>query len=357
MKRAIKWGIALLALLLLACEPAKQPAQQAETALKTPIATEAPTAAPTPDPTAEPTPEPTEEPTPEPTEEPTPTPAPTPFALAWLPDTQRLCAAAEADLDRLDRLGAELGARIDSDNLIGVLHSGDIVDSGSRLKQWENFRRCLNGFCDRIPFYPVAGNHDVCNTEPADGVNYVFYAKQGYVDALPQEQRYRDGRMYYVVLNGDDAPLLLLGVGYGMGKERDQREWIDAVMTAHADMPCILLTHAYEVRPGQVLMYCKYLEKEIVRRYANVRLVLCGHARGFFEHAELYDDDGDGTAERTVHVLMLNEQEGIFVYRVLTFDTAARTLAVRTFRIGSDAPVDDDPVHHQPADFVLEDAF
>ena len=135
MKRAIKWGIALLALLLLACEPAKQPAQQAETALKTPIATEAPTAAPTPEPTAEPTPEPTEEPTPEPTEEPTPTPAPTPFALAWLPDTQRLCAAAEADLDRLDQLGAELGARIDSDNLIGVLHSGDIVDSGSRLKQ------------------------------------------------------------------------------------------------------------------------------------------------------------------------------------------------------------------------------
>ena len=346
MKRAIKWGIALLALALLACEPAKQPVQQAETATETSIATEAPRTVPTSDPTTEPTPEPTAE----------PTPAPTPFALAWLPDTQRLCAA-EADLDRLDQLGAELGARIDSDNLIGVLHSGDIVDSGSRLKQWENFRRCLNGFCDRIPFYPVAGNHDVCNTEPEDGVNYVFYAKQGYADALPQEQRYRDGRMYYVVLNGDDAPLLLLGVGYGMGRERDQREWIDAVMTAHADMPCILLTHAYEVRPGQVLMYCKYLEKEIVRRYANVRLVLCGHARGFFEHAELYDDDGDGTAERTVHVLMLNEQEGIFVYRVLTFDTAARTLAVRTFRIGSDAPVDDDPVHHQPADFVLEDAF
>ena len=321
---------------------------------ETTVPTEAPTA--TPEPTETPTEAPTEAPTATPT--PSPTPVPEPFGLAWLPDTQKLTATdKEERLQLLDTLGGEIVSRIGPDRLIGVLHSGDIVDYGNRTQQWANFDRCLNAFVDRIPFYPVSGNHDVGKYDSVNGGSYHWYLQQPFLKRLPEGQTYEDGKMFYALLGDWETPLLLLGLGYDMGRQKPQREWIDAVLEAHADLPCIVLTHAYETRPGNILWYCRDIERYVIRPHPNVRMLLCGHARGFFADAASFDDDGDGTAERTVNILMLDNQEGVFLWRILLFDPVTHAVTVRTRAIGSDEPVPDDPAFGCPGDFTIEDAF
>ena len=44
-------------------------------------------------------------------------------------------------------------------------------------------------------------------------------------------------------------------------------------------------------------------------------------------------------------------------FRSLTFDTVARTVTVKTYAVGSEEAVGEDPVYHCPADFLLEQAF
>lgn len=101
--------------------------------------------------------------------------------------------------------------------------------------------------------------------------------------------------------------------------------------------------------------------EQVVRDCPNVRIVLCGHCRG--ENArrvDSYDDDGDGTAERNVQVMMFDYQAipgpTLDYMRLLTFDPATRDLSVDTY-----APSADDYIWNDDAPdaerFVLADAF
>ena len=339
--------------------------QQAETAEASPspsIATAAPTESPVPTstpiaelvqiatPTLVPTPEPT------PTQESTPTPEPTPFGLLWLPDTQMYTAGnIDERLEKLNQLGEEIASRIEPENLIGVLHTGDMVDSGNRLQQWKQFGVFLDTFIDRIPFYPVTGNHDIGKYDSVTGGSYWAYMQQPFLERLPEGQTYDGGKMFYAVLNEGEHPLLLLGIGYDMCREKEQREWVDEVMRTHADLPCMMITHAYQVSPDVVLLYCKYLEKEVISRYPNIRMVLCGHARGFFHSISAYDDDGDGEQDRTVHVLMLNDQDGMFRYGILSVDMIRGSVRLRTFITAADGSDENgtDPIDN----VAIEDVF
>ena len=341
----------LIVLLLLGCGSASPgdaaiPAESAApTAKAVPKTTPVPTEEPTPVPTPEPSPVPTEETMPE------PTPVPARFSLAWIPDTQKLSVRSP---ELLTELGREIAAHRESDAIVGVLHTGDIVDNGWKAWQWDNFDRCLNELNEAgLPFYPVAGNHDL----GVERLRYDAYLKRPFLKTLPEAQTFAGGKLYYLVLNEGGVSLLLLGIGWDGAREEEELRWVKDVLESHAELPCILLTHAYAAYPGERLSYCRYLEQEIVSKYANIRIVLCGHMRGFFSDVQTFDDDGDGEAERTVNVLMLDNQDGAFLWRVLTFDPATRALTVRTHAIGSDAPVGNDPKHGDPADFVLENAF
>jgi hypothetical protein len=348
-----KHFLVLLLVLLLACcaqpEPEAEPKEQI--AESTEVSTAVPTTA-TPAPTAKPAPTATAVPTPAPTV----TPEPTPFGILWLPDTQTLSYYFP---EKLETLGKEIVALRDRENLIAAVHTGDIVDNGTKSYQWDNFDLCLNAFIDRIPFYAVAGNHDIAKPDsstlpPGD---YSGYLEQPFLKRFPQEQLYEGGKMLYGILNEGTDPILLLCVGFEMGKEPEQLAWIDEVIRSHADMPCILAVHGYQSKPEWIIPYCRYIENDVVSKYPSIRYVLCGHARGFFHDTALYDDDGDGEQERTVHVLMFNDQEGAFLYRVLRVDMIKNTIAVKTFEIGTDRKIPDDPIFRQPADFTIENAF
>lgn len=345
--------IRLLCLLLVLCLPIG--CRAASTAAlpdpsPVPSASVRPTETPTPSPTESPVPSPS--PTPVPTESPSPVPTepPAPFGIVWLPDTQGI---AYREPDKLTAIGQWIATHRDADRLAAVVHTGDIVDNGWKSWQWDNFDRLLCELPEDLPFFPVAGNHDL----GLHLLEYGAYLERPFLDAFASEQRYEGGKMLYTVLNEGDAKLLLLGIGWGTGKTEAEQAWIDSVMQAHADLPCVVVTHAYLNRGNRPLGYAAYLNDTVLARYPNVRLLLCGHVHlGFASAENVYDDDGDGVPDRTVHILLLDDQENEQLYRVLTFDPVSRSIAVQTYRLGSDAPLPDDPIYG-PADFVLDNAF
>ena len=232
-----------------------------------------------------------------------------------------------------------------------VVHTGDVVDNGFKDWEWENFDLCLNAFADDLPFYPVAGNHDI-------GVKvqkYDPYLARPFLEKLPEGQTYEGGKMYYVLLREGGIELLLLCVGWDCGKAAEEREWIEEVFQQFPDTPCILVTHAFLKPDGTVFPKSQYLVNYIVAPHPTVRLVLCGHSRDSSKATVGYDDDGDGEPDRTVTMLMLNRQGKQFAYRVLTVDPLARSIDVKTYAIGKSEPLDKD--ENWPLTFTIENAF
>ena len=339
--------LAALAALMIGCD--RQLAEVPET---TPAPTAVVTATPTP--TAAPTPTPTPvlvtlaptlAPTPVPTATPTPTPAPTPFSLAWVPDTQLF---AYFDPQQFLVLAERINERRESDNILGVIHSGDLVDNGFKSWQWDNFDPFLENLDPSLFFFPVAGNHDI-GTQAQD---YLGYLPRPFLNAYPEEQKYDGGKALYRVLSEGGDQILLLGVGWNMWRDRGAMAWIDEVLAAHPDVPCILVIHGfllYETR------YYDFVE-QIVARHPTIRLVLCGHMDGYYTRVFTYDDDQDGVKERTVTAMMLNMQRAQdYAFRILTFDPLTHAVTVNTLRLDG-TPAEDIP-GRGPISFTIENAY
>lgn len=338
--------LAALAALMIGC--GRQLAEVPET---TPAPTAVVTATPTPTvaPTPTPTPvlvtlAPTLAPTPVPTATPTPTPAPTPFSLVLLPDTQ---AIAYFKPEAFPQLRDWIEENRESRNILGILHTGDIVDNGFKEWQWDNFAPLLEAVHDGLFFFPVAGNHDI----GTQAKSFAAYLKRPFLDDYPQEQKFEGGKALYRVLSAGGDKVLLLGMSWDVYKSRAALTWIDQVLADHAGMPCILITHGFFLSTGG---YISAMEQLIAQRPA-IRLVFCGHARGYQTQAFSYDDDGDGFVDRTVTVAMLNLQEGQYAFRLLTFDPLTHAVTVNTLLLdGSSAP---DLPDRGPVSFTIEDAY
>ena len=97
--------------------------------------------------------------------------------------------------------------------------------------------------------------------------------------------------------------------------------------------------------------------QNVVARHPSVRLVLCGHSRGYLTRDFPYDDDGDGETDRLVHVLMFNRQSSSrYQFRTLTYDPDSGLLYVKTRSADPYRKVRWDFLSG-PIDFVLRDTF
>ncbi len=305
-------------------------------------ALEEPTAAP------EATPAPVDTPVPADTAAPTDTPTPSSFSLAWVPDTQ---VFANSHPEAFPLLARQINERRERENILGVVHSGDLVDNGFKDWQWDNFELFLQELDPDLFFFPVSGNHDVGTKRKS----HTAYVKRDFLNAYPASQKYSGGRALYRVLSAGDRDILLLGVGWEMWKSRDAVKWVDQVLSDHAGMPCLLVIHGFLLSETG---YYSSVEQFIAKRPA-IRLVLCGHMRDYYTHVFTYDDDKDGQQERVVTALMLNMQEqqdqADFAFRILTIDPLANTVAVNTYLLDG-SPAQDLP-KLGPISFVLEDVF
>ena len=176
-----------------------------------------------------------------------------------------------------------------------------------------------------MPFYPVAGNHDLGTSAQS----FTAFLEQGLYDFLPEEQLFEGGKLFYDILEAGGCRFLLLGMGWMANRLPGAEQWLDTVMDAYKDLPCILLLHAYISRQLTVPAN-HYNRVHLVSRYPNIRLVLCGHNRACGIVTDYFDDDGDGTAERPVTAVMLDYQEmaGVSPLLFLHFDPLSHEIRI-----------------------------
>lgn len=314
----------IIAIVALTNKAAGMPPSQAEAgqALTAAEATIDPESVPsgTPAPTAAPEPEPTPEPTPE------TTPEPTPFSIAWISDTQEYTAD---DNDVLGTMTQWIADTQGEYNTVAVVHTGDIVYNAYRAYQWENFTAAFGRLPEGMRILTAAGNHDFLEKNDPN-TPYLDYRPDTDVDQAHAFDE--SGYVYYTTFTAGGANILLFSVSYGY--EVAASQWINEICAAYPDHYGILCLHSY-VDAGGYSSVGKRLIEDVVKQSPNIRLVLCGHARGTAYRPEEIDDDGDGKIDRTVHQMMMNTQDdqdkGIGFLRILRLDPLNDTIEVVTY--------------------------
>lgn len=245
------------------------------------------------------TPEVTPMPTPMPTPEPTPEPV-EPYTIAWMSDTQHYSMSFPDTFLAMTEYLRDNEAAL---NLKYVIHTGDIVASSSKEYQWELAVEAMDKIA-HIPAGWCAGNHDVSSK-----INYENYSKyfgesqSSYRDCYGGS--YRDNRGHYDFIDVGTSKLMFLYIGYHV--DEDGIAWMRSVLDQYPDRSVIICTHAYFDTDLDILSDGRLIQ-EVIEDYPNVCMVLCGHRYNVAEETAMYDDDGDGTAERPVYQLICNYQ-------------------------------------------------
>lgn len=298
---------------------------------------------PSPSPTPSPTPTPTSEPTPEPTA----TPEPTPFTLCWFSDTQVYSYNAPEVFNSMTEYVAD---NAQEQNILAVLHTGDIVDSYNGERQWNNAVTAVSYLKGVVPFYCVSGNHDV-------GMAGNYY-EEGYFpsdlcDVREEKYLYEGGKCWYLPFEAAGQKFILLGLGMMRSANTEYTDWAREVLNSHPDHVAIVLTHCYIGHNAAFSDIGKKLEKEIICQCPNVRLVLNGHYHTTARLTKTYEAGHTVTA--MVSDYQADTEKGLGFMRLLTFDPGDRSIHVTSYSpyLNSWKYYPDE----EKNDFILENAW
>lgn len=261
---------------------------------------------------------PTPSPVPTPAFIPTDVPKAEPFSLIWFSDTQYY-AYKRPDIFLSM---AEWATRIQAEyNAAAVVCTGDIVDNRNYTRHWTNAEAAIGKITESMPFYCVAGNHDV----GADKVEYETYLSYDFCSA-PESMEFSEDRHCWVLPLYEQG-ILLCGIGWQ--NDDAYADWLNERIHAYTDLPAVLLVHSFLNDDGSLSTNGRRVEKAILSKSPTVRLVLCGHNDGSARWSRTY---GDG---HVVNAMMYNFQDdkkyGLGYARILMFNPSTRNIAVTTY--------------------------
>lgn len=266
--------------------------------------------------------------TPAPTPEPTPTAEPqaTPFSFAWMSDTQEYAANHNDIFCDMTEWIAKSQAEW---NTVLTIHTGDIIRGSYKDYQWENMKTAFALLPDGMKIVTVGGNHDIVSYWD----QYTPYLDNRPDTDFSMENAFDDkGYVYYTTFTEGGVPFIVFSITYGY--EREAVDWLNATLKQFSDHYAILCFHSY-LDPGGYSSVGRRLIESVVEPNPNVRVVLCGHEPGTAYLPAEFDDDGDGTPDRTVFQMMFNLQHedggGDGYLRILRFDPVNDTIEVVTY--------------------------
>lgn len=258
-------------------------------------------------------------PTPIPTPIPTATPDSAPFSLFWYSDTQYYAYKHPEIFRAMAEWSLEHAAEY---NCVAVVHTGDIVDNHNYERHWRNASSAISMLKGKLPFYCVAGNHDV----GAESIDYAMYTSYGYCDVNEPKQLYENGVAWVQPI--EQKRLLLVGIGWQKGTP--YLDWVKKKLAEYPDYTAVLLVHSFLEDNGTLTANGKLLEKNLLPEAKNLRLILCGHKDGSVRWQKMYDDN-----TRAVNAVMYNFQDdkenGLGYLRILSFDPVTRAIDVTTY--------------------------
>lgn len=284
------------------------------------------------------------------------------WTIVVLPDTQYYARSHPHTFIAQTRW---LRAQKDVLDLQVVLHVGDITDDNGPA-QWQVARAAFDELEGEVPYVLAPGNHDIGEGGSARTRDTLLHEYFPVRDAMARpsfgglfESERLDNSWH--VIETPSGPWLVLALEFG--PRDDVVAWADEVLAAHADVPTIVVTHAYlysddtrydiETRPDQQWSPHHYgvaglvggvndgeaLFQKLVRRHDQIDFVFCGHVLndGIGRLTSVQDRGG------IVHELLANyqvlERGGDGFLRVLTF--YKDRVEVRTYSPVLDRELDD----------------
>jgi hypothetical protein len=256
------------------------------------------------------------------------------FAFAWETDTQYY---AESFPYHYDNMNQWIVDNADALKIRYVVHTGDIVDDADMTGEWQNADHSMKIFDDAgMPYGVLAGNHDVFAGMERYGNYWQYFGEQRFTGKPWYGGSYKNNLGHYDLLTENGEDFLILYMSWDI--YTDEINWINSVLAQYPDRKAILCFHRYlnVTDPNNLLDYNgQLIQSEVVAKNKNVIAVLNGHYHGASVETDTYDDDGDGTKDRTVYQICTDYQsdpEGGSEYiKFLYFDLAGNKVYVNSY--------------------------
>ena len=289
------------------------------------------------------------------------------FTLGWLSDTQYynrneggLAGDGGSDVwyQHQQNMNRFLVAQRDALNLQYVTHTGDIVDNYDQPHQWKNADAAYRLLDDAgIPYGVLAGNHDVGHWD-GDYTEYSRNFGEARFAGNPwYGGSYKDNRGHYDLVTAGGIDMLMMYMGWpdpnDEASNSEDIAWMNSVIRQYPERKVMINLHEYMLTTGGLGPFPQRIYDEVVAPNANVISVGSGHYHDAYTRLDEFDDDGDGTADRTVYSMLFDYQglpEGGQGYlRLLHFDNEQGRIIVRTYSPSLDDFDSDDASLNSPA--------
>jgi hypothetical protein len=288
--------------------------------------------------------------------------------IVFLPDTQYYASAFPDILAAQTSWIAHEQQRL---GIAGVVQAGDLVDTWSSPPQWKVVSSSMRILDNRVPYLVVPGNHDTDSSRNGLLDSYFAPSTMPWISGTMVPGKIDDN---FALLDIGPRQWLVLGLEFG---PRDAAlDWAGSVLRAHAELPAIIVTHAYlyedgtrygsphlgmgdhprggqrfapqefDYTPTQGINDGEQIWRKLVVPNANVQLVLCGHDNGV---ARLTSRRPDGSRVQQIladyqwlHQGADDYRGGSGFLRLLEFDYDKRELHVETYSPYLDQSLTDD---------------
>ncbi|MFC0247558.1 lamin tail domain-containing protein [Citricoccus parietis] len=254
------------------------------------------------------------------------------FTLAWESDTQYY---NEEFYDHQVAIHDYLLAERENKNIQFMFHTGDVIDEMDKLYQWQNADPEYARLDEAgLPYSILAGNHDVVLDNQVDYSTFSsYFGEDRYADKPWYGGSYEDNRGSYQLFSAGGVDFIVVAMGWDPGDA--EIEWMNEVLAAHPDRVGILNLHEFMLTTGGLGPIPQRILDEVAATNPNVQMIMSGHYHDAFTRTDDFDDDGDGTPDRTVTSMLFDYQglpEGGQGYlRMLHFDNEGERMMVRTY--------------------------
>jgi hypothetical protein len=271
------------------------------------------------------------------------------FTVVALPDTQFY---TESFPEIFDAQARWIAANRDVERIALVLHEGDIVNADDHV-QWSRAAAAMHVLDGVVPYALARGNHDLARgLSRLGGLMDSYFPSSGFLKYPWFRETFEVGRMdnSFLMVEAAGQAFVVLALEYGA---RDAvLAWADDILTRHAAVPALVVTHAYLYSDNTRYDYLRAPQQlynphemtleggvndgeemwqKLISRHPNVLVVVSGHVTEGGV-GRLTSTRADGTR---CHQILADyqsyERGGDGFLRLLRFEPSARRLVVRTY--------------------------
>ena len=249
------------------------------------------------------------------------------FAFAWISDTQAYVQRTNYHQGHHMKMCQWIVDNREEWKIEYVMHTGDLVDDPDALYMWEYADQACKIFEDAgMPYGVLAGNHDIYAMLDIRDEYYNHFGEDRYKDQWYYGGSFENNYGHYDLISQNGQDFIILYMGYDLYET--EINWMNKILAQYSDRKAILCfhdyTHVYESQEGNLSYYGVLLRNQVVAKNPNVIAVLSGHYSGASYQTVRFDDNGDGSYDRTVYQICTDYQDlsagGLQYIKFLYFD-------------------------------------